>query len=457
MAHPDKLGKYTIQGVLGAGAMGVVYQGTDPGIGRQVALKTIQRALVHDNDAAGDFAARFRNEAQAAGRLSHPGIVSIYEYGEDGDTAFIAMEYVQGQDLAKVLASNPLLPEPTLLRIMDQLLDALHHAHQQGVWHRDIKPANLILTRTGQLKVTDFGIARIQGAALTKITSAIGTHGYMAPEQYTGQGIDHRVDICASGVLLYALLTGHAAFVGSSPEATMYKVLHEVPPPPSARAHVPRTLQLDAVVAKAMAKAAYDRYDSAQAFRDAIRQDVANFAKTVPDGEVTVVDAPRSSLPLPFPLPWSTGALAPGLDGEAVSRLERTLTSFVGPLAKLLVKQAAASCQDYGSLVQALAQHVPADGERARFIARATGGLTTTAPPRTSNATTGGTLLPGLSDELVAHATRVLTAHMGPMARFVVKQAAAQSRDQAGFLEAVMAHCAEGVDRERLSRELHGR
>ncbi|RZI80274.1 MAG: serine/threonine protein kinase [Rubrivivax sp.] len=453
MAHPDKLGKYAIQGVLGAGAMGVVYQGTDPGIGRQVALKTIQRALVQGNDAAVDVAARFRNEAQAAGRLSHPGIVSIYEYGEDGDTAFIAMEYVQGQDLAKVLAANPVLPEPTLLRIMDQLLDALQHAHQQGVWHRDIKPANLILTHTGQLKVTDFGIARIQGAALTKITSAIGTHGYMAPEQYTGQGIDHRVDIFASGVLLYALLTGHAAFAGSSPEATMYKVLHEVPQPPSARAHVPRTLQLDAVVAKAMAKAAYDRYDSAQAFRDAIRQDVANYAKTVPDGEVTVIDVPPSSLSLPL----STSALGSGLDGEAVSRLERTLTSFVGPLAKLLVKQATASCQDYGSLVLALAQHVPADGERARFIARATGGLGTPVP-LTSKATTGGTpLQPSLSDELLVHATRVLTAHMGPMARFVVKQAAAQSRDQAGFFEAVMANCAEGVDRERLLRELHGR
>ena len=132
--------------------MGMVYKAIAPLIQRPVVLKTIHRSLVGDDDAMSGMAARFRNEAKAAGRMLHPGIVAIYEYGEDADTAFIAMEYVEGQDLSKVLNSTPHLPESMLIQIMDHLLAVLDYAHQQGVWHRDIKPANLILTRNGQLK-----------------------------------------------------------------------------------------------------------------------------------------------------------------------------------------------------------------------------------------------------------------------------------------------------------------
>ncbi|MEO8804950.1 MAG: serine/threonine-protein kinase, partial [Burkholderiaceae bacterium] len=212
MSHPERLGKYTITGVLGDGAMGVVYTGFDAGIQRRVALKTIHKKLIDDDKQSESIAARFRNEAQAVGRLLHPGIVAIYEYGEDETTAFIAMEYVEGRNLAQVLGKTRLLPEPELLRIMDQLLDALDCAHNHQVWHRDIKPANLIITATGQLKVADFGIARIENRALTQVDSIIGTPGYMAPEQYVGEAIDHRVDIFAAGVLLYRLLSGEAPF-----------------------------------------------------------------------------------------------------------------------------------------------------------------------------------------------------------------------------------------------------
>src|SRR5262245_15040139 len=232
MKHPERLGKYPITGVLGQGAMGVVYKARDPVIQRPVAIKTIHIGLVAGDAERANLSARFRNEAQAVGRLSHPGIVAIYEYGEDESTAYIAMEYVEGLSLERVLPPRRPLPESEALSVMQQLLDALACAHRAGVWHRDIKPANLIMTASGQLKLTDFGIARIENASLTQVTSVIGTPGYMAPEQYVGQGITHQVDLFAAGVLLYRMLTGIAPFAGP-PEVAMYKILHEDPPAPS--------------------------------------------------------------------------------------------------------------------------------------------------------------------------------------------------------------------------------
>lgn len=440
MAHPLTLGKYTIEGVLGSGAMGMVYKATDPVIQRPVALKTIHKSLVDGDDAVASMAARFRNEAKAAGRMSHPGIVQIYEYGEDGDTAFIAMEFIEGQDLSKVLATTPALPEPALLQIMDHLLAALDYAHQRGVWHRDIKPANLILTQSGHIKIADFGIARIRDASLTQVTSTIGTHGYMAPEQYTGQDIDHRVDIFASGVLLYRLLTGQAPFAGS-PEQTMYKVLHEAPPPPSSHTQIPRSLQLDAVVAKALAKDAAQRYATAGAFREALQR---HASQATPNTAAPLDDA---TIVIGSPAPITFAAF----DTEMLNHVEKSLASFVGPLAKLLVKQAATANTDFHALLEAVAQHVSPDEERARFLAKVMGvGSSATPVPTTARATT----VVQLSEGLVAHATRVLTSHMGPIARVVIKKALAQSRNADQFFESLIALSADGVDRDKLRAEL---
>ncbi|MFZ4622896.1 MAG: serine/threonine-protein kinase, partial [Rhodoferax sp.] len=271
MAHPEQLGKYTIKTLLGEGAMGVVYKAFDPGIGRLVAIKTIRRALSQDRHAETSLADRFRNEARAVGRLTHPGIVAIYELGQDGDNAFIAMEYVEGRDLSQILTATPILPEPDVQQVMCQLLAALECAHQQGVWHRDIKPANLIISTAGQLKVTDFGIARIESAALTQVSSTIGTPGYMAPEQYTGDRIDHRVDIFASGVLLYRMLSGQAPFTGS-PEAVMYGIMAREPAPLAQFAAADIASFYAPIIARAMAKDPAQRFPTAAAFREALQR-----------------------------------------------------------------------------------------------------------------------------------------------------------------------------------------
>jgi serine/threonine protein kinase len=206
--------------------MGVVYKGFDPDIKRTVAIKTIRRQFgVRRRRVA---AARFRNEAQAAGRLTHPGIVAVYDFGEDDEVAYIAMEYVEGKTLAHYLASKVRFTDEDIPGVICQVLDALEHAHEAGVWHRDIKPANIIMARNGKLKVADFGIARIEDSGLTQANVMIGTPTYMAPEQFLGTPIDHRVDLYAAGVLLYLLLTGKPPFMGPQ-EQLMYKVVHEPP------------------------------------------------------------------------------------------------------------------------------------------------------------------------------------------------------------------------------------
>jgi serine/threonine protein kinase len=173
IAHPERLGKYQVTSVLGEGAMGVVYKGFDPGIQRVVALKTVRRQLLENNDQGPGMAARFRNEAQAAGRLAHPGIVAVYDYGDEGDMAYIAMEYVEGNTLERYIAEQVQFSDSDIVSVVVQLLDALEHAHNQGVWHRDIKPSNVLMTREGRLKIADFGIARIESARLTLVNSVI--------------------------------------------------------------------------------------------------------------------------------------------------------------------------------------------------------------------------------------------------------------------------------------------
>jgi len=470
MTHPDRLGKYPITGVIGEGAMGVVYKGFDPVIERPVAIKTVHKQLVRSEDPASSFAARFRNEAQAVGRLTHPGIVAIYEYGEDGDTAFIAMEYVEGRTLSQLLASTPLPNEPTILRVMDQLLDALHCAHQAGVWHRDIKPANIIITARGQLKVTDFGIARIENNALTLVTSIIGTPGYIAPEQYVGAPLDHRIDIFAAGVLLYRMLTGNSPFAGP-PEAVMYKTVNEEPQPPSLATGGRRSASFDAVVARALAKKPEDRHASAADFRQALRQ-AAGAAPAPP------ADAAPAMAPAPQPVAagnafeatqaatspsggtlLSASSIA-GWDASALAPLERTLAAVLGPMAKLMVRQAARHCTDMASLIDRVADGIADARDREAFLAGAAAHRTqapATAAPAVS--TTPPMTDPGgpLPSGVIGHALRVLTAHMGPIARVVIKKVAARAQSADEFYALLANEAAESVDRKRLLKQLRSR
>ncbi len=268
MVDLKKLGKYTIQSVLGEGAMGVVYKGFDPKIERTVALKTIRKSALNKVERE-TLLARFKREAQAAGRLAHPGIVTVYDYDEDGDNAYIAMEYVAGRELQDYLDKKERFPLNTAIDIVCQLLDVLAYSHAKGVIHRDIKPSNIILPGDGRIKVMDFGIAKIESSTLTQFGDVFGTPSYMSPEQFSGQPVDKRTDLYSAGVILFHLLTGEKPFHGDSETSIMHRVMTtEAPLVSDLNCQVPSAL--DQVVAKALARKVNQRFQTAEEFKAAL-------------------------------------------------------------------------------------------------------------------------------------------------------------------------------------------
>ena len=308
MTTLTQLGKYAIRRELGKGAMGIVYEGFDPVIERTVAIKTILPQQLNADEAA-QVLARFKREAQAAGRLNHPGIVAVYDYGEvvvDEDhtmvageaadkarqrVAFIAMEFVKGKELREFFEANERFALKDVERLMGEILDALAHAHANGVVHRDMKPANLIVLANGKVKVADFGIARVEKSELTQVGTVMGTPAYMSPEQFMGQPVDGRSDIFSCGVILYQFLTGEKPFTGNS-TTIMYKVLHEEPLAPSLL-NVALSAAFDAVVKKAMAKKPDERYQTAQQFAQAIKTTLGAASTSAP---IAAADPDRTEL-----------------------------------------------------------------------------------------------------------------------------------------------------------------
>ena len=260
------LGRYEIIGELGQGAMGFVYKAKDPLIDRIVAVKTINLGLALDYKE--EYEGRFYQEAKAAGRLSHPNIVTVYDVGKSGDVAYIAMEFLQGRELRDILDEKVHLPIDQVLDIVIQVLRGLAYAHEHGIVHRDIKPSNIMVVRDGLVKITDFGIARMESSSVrTQTGMVLGSPKYMSPEQVLGKSIDQRSDIFSAGVMLYEMLTGRPPFIGDTINAVMHQTINVAPPPPSTlNREVPVILNF--IVAKALAKAMIDRYQNTKEFAD---------------------------------------------------------------------------------------------------------------------------------------------------------------------------------------------
>lgn len=267
------LGRYEIVAELGRGAMGVVYKARDPKIDRFVALKTISLAG-QEPEAEREYRERFFFEAQAAGRLVHPGIVTIFDVGEEPQRRdpYIVMEYIDGQSLGKLLSGEKKrLPFNTALRLTEELAEALDYAHTQGVVHRDMKPANILVTEDGHAKIADFGIAKLNLAHLTVPGQVLGTPAYMSPEQLEGDQVDGRSDLFSLGVILYSMITGYRPFQGNSATTVCFKVANRDPVPATALdSELPP--ELDSVLSRAMAKSPAERYQRGMEFAEDVRK-----------------------------------------------------------------------------------------------------------------------------------------------------------------------------------------
>lgn len=258
---------------IGRGAMGSVYKARDPKIDRFVAIKTVllHQSVIHEQQ---EFRRRFFIEAQAAGRLLHPGIVAVFDVGEEPETSdpYIVMEYIEGQTLREVLANNDKkLPLADALRITQELAEALDYAHAQGVVHRDIKPANILITKEGQAKISDFGIAQLDLTHMTLPGRVLGTPAYMSPEQLEGEQVDGRSDLFSLGAILYTALTGYRPFQGNSATTVCFKVANRDPLQATSLApELPP--ELDALIGRALAKDPTERYQSGKEFADDLRK-----------------------------------------------------------------------------------------------------------------------------------------------------------------------------------------
>jgi serine/threonine-protein kinase len=459
MKHPNQLGKYEITSVLGKGGMGTVYLGRDSIIQRQVALKAIRKDLLEDHGP--DVIKRFQNEARAAGRLNHPGIVAIYDYGEDGDFAFIAMEYVDGCELRMLLREKAGLPVADTCGFILQLLDALDYAHSAGVIHRDIKPSNAMITRAGRLKLADFGIARIDGSTLTRVGTMMGTPGYMAPEHFMQEEVDHRADIFSAGVILYEMLTRVRPFAGPT-EAIVHRICNEQERKPSV---VLPTLApcFDPVVARALAKDPAARYQSATEFAEAIRQvheSVFSSAASVDVSENTIMMTTalmQKPKPVSASHPPNTQSSPSIWRDDTLRTIERHLAAFIGPVARLHVRNASTRATDFGQLCTILAENLDTDAARHSFLSEtrklgpsagsAVASRPSETPIPTSRPTSGSYLSVPLSPEAVERAARVLAHYIGPIANVLARKAAAVASDEHHLHLLLSAHLS-GVDRD---------
>jgi len=261
---PERLGRYEVIELVGQGAMGSVYRGKDPAIDRLVALKTIRFEYGKTEEELAELRERFFREARAAGRLSHPNIVTVYDVGSEGDLQYIAMEFLEGHTLVEIVKNKKALNYKIMAKIIMQVCSALDYAHKQGVVHRDIKPANIMVLKNFEVKVADFGIARFDqpNMTMTQTGMAMGTPNYIAPEQLKGEKVDARSDIFSLGVVIYELLTHKRPFAGENMSQLIYNILNSEPERPSnVDDHIPGIF--DMVTTRCLAKDPYDRYQSA--------------------------------------------------------------------------------------------------------------------------------------------------------------------------------------------------
>jgi serine/threonine protein kinase len=483
---PQTLGKYDILNVLGVGGMGTVYRARDRVLERIVAVKLLH-AVSDRRLGAEDHGTRFLNEARAVARLNHPNIVSLFEFSDDDPAGtFFAMEYVDGRTVADYLPEDSEVRVRYAIPLIRQLLDGLDYAHANGVIHRDIKPSNLLVTDEHRLKISDFGIAKIGSTRHTSTGLMVGTPAYMAPERFRGDEIDRRCDVYSAAVVFYELLTGRRPFSGELTEI-VYQICHVTP---SAGSTVERAVPaaLDPVLAKGLAKDPNARYQTAGEFAAAIAAasgaHAVSGAHTV-SGErgnrglaTTEIDfeaeptrsvgiaptvlmtqhRPRSDR-APTPELQSKRSDAPrGCTPEQLADIERHLTPILGPMARIVVKRAAALTGNREQLCRSLEGYLRTDEERKRFLRDVSmeSRTDTLAAQKTAPAADPGAkpAIGVIAPESQDRTTTILMRYIGPIATILVKKTAQLAIDETDFYQRLTERITDERERARCMAEL---
>jgi serine/threonine-protein kinase len=456
MEAPKSIGRYRIQRWLTSGAMGEIYEAHDPVIDRRIAIKTVRRDLSERSD-ADVWLDRFRNEVRAAGRLLHPNIVTVLDYGEEDGVPFLAMEYIEGEGVDRMLKRSGRLECRDAVSIMTQTLGALDFAHANGVIHRDIKPSNILVTKTGVVKLADFGIAHLEASDLTGEGMVLGTPSYMAPEQLAGRPVDHRADLFSAGAVLFELLSGAKPFQGRSLGESMLNI-EQRGPSDICQLNPAVSGELRAAIYTALAYAPERRYASAMEFSQALTTVTARPGATKPAGvadETRLVSAEPVATPPIAPTPADTSPL---LGADLLAEIERDLATYIGPMARIAVRRSARTIPDIEALYDSLGAYIDNPEERASFVAlgrrRAqrqgsrpatpTGG-SGSWPRQTSGGP--GSLPVNLAPEQLSRIETSLTQYIGPIARIVLRQQLSKSASLADFYRDLAAHIPNERDR----------
>lgn len=447
-ALPAAFGRYRPVSVIGAGAVGTVYKAHDPLIDRFVAVKMMRTEMLED-DLRAEYLDRFRIEAQAAGRCSHHAIVAIHDAGESEGRPYLVMELAEGETLQAILADPGRRRNTDCLAVLLDVLEALDYAHARHITHRDIKPANVIVSPSGQAKVTDFGIARIDLGSMTRSGDMLGTPNYMAPEQVLGGAVDHRADLFAAAAMLHAILTGRAPFAGRNVSDTLLRLTDPAPADLAAVESGPHAA-FAPVLRKGLAKAPEARFASAREFATALRAARA--------GDRTLVQAaPSHAGPVVHAGPVHAGPPRAALDPVLIRNAEADLTRHVGPMARVLAGQAARQAANPEEFVELLARHIPNREDAARFR-RAHGGAPRAGETRGTAMTTGQAMAAaaarGISAEALEAAQAILAAHAGPIARVLVSRALREAPSLDALVDRLVAEVKPPQDQAAFRRRL---
>ncbi len=434
---------------LGRGAMGIIYQAEDPDIGRTVAIKLVRADLL-DGDDREKFLARFRHEARAAGRCTHQNIVALYDFSIHEGNPFLAMEYIDGVGLGEALKRVGRFAPKEAVAIVAQVLEALDAAHTLGIVHRDVKPANIMLLPNGQVKVTDFGISRINTSDLTQDGAVVGTPAYMSPEQCRGEHVDARSDLFSAGTVLYELLSGTRAFNGRNATEVTYQLLMVEPRDLTQLVSgVPEGLAQ--VLRRAISKAPEARYPSAREMAQALQAAMHAGASLA---DMTAV-LPRSVFE-------STPVVT--IDDATLDTIERRLARHIGPIARHLVRDAARHSNSLEVICETVARNIGQVAERERFLTESRSGFhhptgitgTRVTAPHTAASGSGSLAASTISAAQIERAEHALTRALGPIAKLLVKRALPNAASEDALWERLATHIERPADRDVFLRQRPG-